>query len=54
MDEKKILKEIRDIKKLLVLYLVGKGTSPRDIRNALKISGTIFKKEFQTRRIKKK
>lgn len=50
---KKILKELKSVKKLLVLHLLKSGATQREIKNILKTSGTEFKKIIPRKKIKR-
>jgi hypothetical protein len=52
-DQMKILKELENTKKLLILHLVKSGASGREIRAVLRISGREFNKLFPLRKVKK-
>ncbi len=43
---KKDLKDLELIKKLLILHILKSGSTPHEIRDILKMSGTDFKKMF--------
>ena len=51
--DKMALKEIRDMKKLLILHLLKSGASSREIRAFLKLSGKAIKKLVPNKKIKK-
>lgn len=54
MDEKKLFKELENLKKLLMLSSLKAGASTGEIRGVLKISGKAFNKLVPARRLKKK
>jgi len=54
MDEKKLFKELENLKKLLMLSSLKSGASANEIRNTLKINGKVFKKLLPIKKLKKK
>ena len=52
-DQRKLLKELEDTKKLLILHLVESGASGREIRAVLRISGREFNRLFPLRKVNK-
>jgi len=50
-DQRKLLKELEDTKKLLILHLVKSGASSGEIRAVLRISGKEFNRLFPLRNV---
>jgi hypothetical protein len=52
-DQKRLLKELEDTKKLLILHLVKSGASGGEIRAVLRISGAELNRLLPLRKVDK-